>query len=250
MYPSPPNGLMAATPAPPTEAGHRLRSPLGLSRAVAALLGAVIVSDVVALAAGAHLRSEFAGLGGTLPFDPGPAIRAENLYGMAGGLQALALLATAVVFIIWFHRVRVNAEVFDAGLQPMRPGWAIGAWFIPFGNFWLPRRVAGGVWAASAQTNPDGSWRKVSHAPLDLWWTLWVVATLFSQVASRIYAGSELPSEVRDAVTMVMAADALDVAAAVLAILFVRKLTRMQGERAALGATPLSAPSPAGPAPV
>ncbi|MFJ4838488.1 DUF4328 domain-containing protein [Streptomyces sp. NPDC088746] len=240
---------MAATPAPPAEAGYRLRSPLGPSRAVAALLGAVIVTDVVALAAGAHVRNEFAGLGGTLPFDPGPAIRAENLYGVAGSLQVLALLATAVVFIIWFHRARVNAEVFDAGVQPMRPGWAIGAWFVPIGNFWLPRRVAGGIWAASAQTNPDGSRRTVSRAPLDLWWTLWVVSTLFSQAASRIYARSELPSEVRDAVTLVMAADALDIAAAALAILFVRKLTRMQGERAALGATPLSAPSPTGPAP-
>ncbi|MFB4422414.1 DUF4328 domain-containing protein [Streptomyces sp. QL37] len=240
---------MAAAPAPPAE-WNRLRSPLGLSRAVAALLGAVVVTDVVALAAGANIRREYKGLGGTLPFDPGPAIRAENLYGMAGGLQTLALLATAVVFIIWFHRVRVNAEVFDAGVQPMRPGWAIGAWFVPFGNLWLPRRVAGGVWAASARTDRDGSRRAVSHAPLDLWWTLWVVATLFSQVATRIYAHSELPSETRDAVALVMAADALDIAAAVLAILLVRKLTRMQGERAALGATPLSAPSPTGPAPV
>ncbi|MFG2590820.1 hypothetical protein [Streptomyces sp. NPDC048438] len=52
-----------------------------------------------------------------------------------------------------------------------------------------------------------------------------------------------------DAVGLALVGDVLDIAAAVLAILFVRKLTRMQGERAALGATPLSAPSPTGPAP-
>jgi hypothetical protein len=42
----------------------------------------------------------------------------------------------------------------------------------------------------------------------------------------------------------------LDIAAAVLAILFVRKLTRTRGERAALGATSLPTPSSTGPAPV
>ncbi|MFC8231204.1 DUF4328 domain-containing protein [Streptomyces sp. NPDC057287] len=249
MYPSPPNGPTAATPAPPAVAGYRLRSPVGLARAVVVLLGAVVATDVSALVAGLNVRNEFAGLGESAPFDPATADRAEILHGVAGGLQLLAVLATAVVFIIWFHRVRINAEVFDAGLQPMRPGWAIGGWFIPFANFWLPRRVAAGVWAASAQTHPDGSWRTVSKVPLDLWWTLWVVSTLFTRFASKTYDQAEL-SEVAGAVTLVMAADGLDIAAAVLAILFVRKLTRMQGERAALGVTPLSAPVQTGPAPV
>ncbi|MFJ8868124.1 DUF4328 domain-containing protein [Streptomyces sp. NPDC102473] len=247
--PAPPHGLMAAGPVPMPEALHRLRSPVLLGKAAVVLLGGVIATDVLALAAGMNVRSEFAGLGETGLFDPAPADRAEILYGMAGSLQLLAMLATAVVFIIWFHRVRINAEVFDASLQPMRPGWAIGGWFVPVANLWLPRRVAAGVWTASAQTNTDGGWRTVSMAPLDLWWTLWVVSTLFTWISSKIYDQAEL-SEVAGAVTLVMAADGLDIVAAVLAILFVRRLTRMQGERAALGTTPLAVPSPTGPAPV
>ena len=39
--------------------------------------------------------------------------RADRLYGLAGVRQLLAYVAAIVVFLIWFHRVRVNAEVFD-----------------------------------------------------------------------------------------------------------------------------------------
>ncbi|MFF4244127.1 hypothetical protein ACFYY2_06600 [Streptomyces sp. NPDC001822] len=46
--------------------------------------------------------------------------------------------------------------------------------------------------------------------------------------------------------TLIMAGGVLDIAAAVAAIVFVRKLTRMQGERAARGTYPWSAAVPAG----
>ncbi|WP_237521979.1 MULTISPECIES: DUF4328 domain-containing protein [unclassified Streptomyces] len=241
---------MASGPTPPAEGFHLLRSPVGLARAAVALLGAVIVSDVLALVAGLNLRGEYAGLGDTAVYDAGSADRAEVLYGAAGTLQGFALLATAIVFVIWFRRVRLNAEVFDAALQPMRPGWAIGAWFVPVANLWLPRRIAAGIWTASAQTHPDGSRRTVSNAPLNLWWTLWIVSTLFTWVASKNYEQAELSPGLADSVALIMAADALDIAAAALAIVFVRKLTRMQGERAALVMKPFPAPGPAGPASV
>ncbi|MYQ42662.1 protein of unknown function (DUF4328) [Streptomyces sp. LamerLS-316] len=250
VRPAPPHGLMASGPTPPAEGFHLLRSPVGLARAAVALLGAVIVSDVLALVAGLNLRGEYAGLGDTAVYDAGSADRAEVLYGAAGTLQGFALLATAIVFVIWFRRVRLNAEVFDAALQPMRPGWAIGAWFVPVANLWLPRRIAAGIWTASAQTHPDGSRRTVSNAPLNLWWTLWIVSTLFTWVASKNYEQAELSPGLADSVALIMAADALDIAAAALAIVFVRKLTRMQGERAALVMKPFPAPGPAGPASV
>ncbi|MEV2244879.1 DUF4328 domain-containing protein [Streptomyces sp. NPDC049970] len=226
-----------------------LRSPVGLGRAAVVLLAVVIATDVVALAAGLNVRGEFAALGGAATYDADPVTRAEAVYGIAGGLQGLVTPATGVVFIIWFHRLRLNAEVFDAGLQPMRPGWAIGAWFVPVANIWLPRRVAGGIWEASAQHYGDGGRRTVSKAPLNLWWAVYIGSAAFSWVVSKNYERAVLPGELTDAVTLVMSADALDIVAAVLAIVFVRELTRMQCERAALGPHPLSAAPSAGPVP-
>ncbi|MFB6818489.1 DUF4328 domain-containing protein, partial [Streptomyces sp. NPDC056347] len=198
-------------------------------------------ADVLALAAGlntsrlltAGMADDFATL------DEDAATLADNLYGAAGALQSLATLATVVVFLIWFRRVRLNAEIFDRSMQRMRPGWAIGAWFVPIANLVLPRRIAGGIWTASAQTNTDGSWRHVPATVMNLWWGVWICSLILSRFAQLRYRTAELPEEIVNAVDLTMATDALDIVAAVLAILFVRKLTRMQGERAALGTYPL-----------
>ncbi|MGW1657424.1 DUF4328 domain-containing protein [Streptomyces atratus] len=235
----------AAAPGPPVPAfvapQQYLRSPDGLAKAVVILLAVVAVADLLAVAAGLNIRrllgdgleNDFA------TYDDAEATLADNLYGSAGVLQGVMTLATGIVFIIWFRRVRMNAEVFDPSVQPMSPGWAVGAWFVPVANLVLPRRIAGGIWTASAQTNTDGSWRTVPATPMNLWWGAWVCSLAFSWVTSRQYMRAEETQEIIDAAGLVMVSDAFDIMAAVLAILFVRKLTRMQGERAALGVYPL-----------
>ncbi|MEL5956201.1 DUF4328 domain-containing protein [Streptomyces sp. CLV115] len=221
-----------------------LRSPEGLAKAVVVLLAVVAAADLLAVAAGLNTRRVIAaGLENDFAtYDEAEATLADNLYGTAGVLQSLVSLATAVVFIIWFRRVRLNAEVFDPSMQPMKPGWAVGAWFVPIANLVLPRRIAGGIWTASAQTNTDGSWRSVPATVMNLWWGFWIISLVGSQYASRRYWAAGQPQEILDSVAMLMATDVFDIVAAVFAVLFVRKLTRMQGERAALGVYPLGGP--------
>lgn len=67
-----------------------------------------------------------------------------------------------------------------------------------------------------------------------------VCAQLFSRYAGRLYADAAEADTFRNAVDLVMASDVLDMVTAVLAILFVRRLTAMQGERAALWASPVA----------
>ncbi|MFE9860290.1 DUF4328 domain-containing protein [Streptomyces sp. NPDC005780] len=206
------------------------------------LLGAVAAADAVSIAAGIHARHVFAegAADDFLRYDEAALDRADMLYRFSGSPQMMTFLAAAVVFLVWFRRVRLNAEVFDARAQPMRPGWSIGAWFIPVANFFLPYRVASGIWTAST---PAG--RPVaSRALLNAWWAGLIGSRLFGVWAERRYAAAEEVDEVLDGFGLVIAADVLDIAAAVLAILFVRRLTAMQGERAARRATPV-APMPA-----
>ncbi|MEU1369359.1 DUF4328 domain-containing protein [Streptomyces sp. NPDC005803] len=224
-----------------------LRSPVGLGKAVCVLLGSVAVADLLSIGAGVNARQGFSdGMAdGFLTYDEAAWDRADMLYQGSGSLQVLTFLATAVVFLVWFRRVRRNAEVFDAYAHPMRPGWAIGGWFVPLGNLWLPHRVASGIWTASS---PGGSNRlPAPRGLLHAWWVTLLCSELFSRYTGRLSSDAEEPDEVLHAFDLGMAADALDIAAAVLAILFVRRLTAMQGERAARGpADPLAAPLSAG----
>lgn len=219
-----------------------LRSPVGPGKAVCVLLGAVAAADLVSIAAGINARQVFAegSADDFLRYDEAAMDRAEMLYRFSGSPQVLTFLATAVVFLVWFRRVRLNAEVFDAHAQPMRPGWAIGAWFVPFANFFLPYRVASGIWTASTPAGRPFA----SRALLNAWWAGLIGSRLFVVWTERRYTAAEEVDEVLDAFGLVIAADVLDIAAAVLAILFVRRLTAMQGERVAQRAAPV-APMPA-----
>ncbi|MER5279869.1 DUF4328 domain-containing protein [Streptomyces sp. NPDC002809] len=236
-------GLMP-TPAGP-QTTRFLRSPVGLGKAVCVLLGAVAVADVLALGAGVHSRQVLSeGMADDfLTYDEAAGDRADMLYQASGSLQVLTFLATVVVFLVWFRRVRLNAEVFDAYAHSMRPGWAIGAWFVPVGALWLPHRVASGIWTASS---PGGSSRPTApRGLLHAWWAALLCSVAFSRYAEQVYSDAEEPDEILNAFDQVMAADAFDIVAAVLAILFVRRLNAMQGERAAQGPAPVVAPIPA-----
>ncbi|BBC36084.1 hypothetical protein SGFS_073780 [Streptomyces graminofaciens] len=208
-----------------------LRSPVGLGRAVAVLLGAVIAADLFAVWADFTLLDAL----GPSPYGVYEAAfheaeRADWLNGIAGSAQMASYVATAVVFLIWFHRVRVNAEVFEPFGHQKKRGWAIGGWFVPFANLWFPRRIAIDTWDASSP------WEKPrSHALVNAWWTLWLINQISSQVATRGYRGAETPEEIVAATERMLFSDAFDIVSAVFAILFVLVLTRMQDAKAKSG---------------
>jgi hypothetical protein len=215
--------------------GRVLRSPIGLAHAVTALLGVVIVVDLLIVAASLNMRSLMGKVasGGVADIAEGEPSRAD--YAMAGSvvLYGLALLATAVLFIIWFHRVRHNAEVFAPETQRRTAGWAIAGWLIPFANLWIPHGIAADVLRA-AQPHPHS--RVLQHRVLlNAWWGAWVWAMVFDRYASNAYDDAETPGAIRDAAELVVAGAAFDILAAVLAILFVRRLTAAQHEKALAG---------------
>ncbi|MGW8778153.1 DUF4328 domain-containing protein [Streptomyces sp. NPDC055796] len=226
-------GMPYAAPWPPADV---LRSPRGLAVAVTALLGVAAAVNLFSAAVSGYVFSLMKRLAAD-PADVGDDTldRSDVLTAVAGSLQFLILLATAVVFIIWFHRVRVNGEIMRPDAFSQTRGWAIGGWFIPLGNLFLPYRTAKEIWTASTQLAPDGSFRAVSAAPVNAWWAVWVVSAVSDRVFSTMYGRAETPEALRDASAVGMVTDLVTVAAAVLAIVFVRKLTAMQTTKAQQG---------------
>lgn len=226
-----------------TPPAAQLQSPVGLGRAVMILLGVVALTDAAAIVADLNMRSLFTAVG-SVPFAPytvEEAERADQLVLVTSAVQVIAFVATAVVFIIWFHRVRKNADILAPDLHTRGAGWAIGAWFIPFAFLWIPRGIAAQVWTAS-RSRPHADDRDEPRTPVNLWWAGFVVAWLVVRVADRRYAAAETPDELVSATELLVVAEALDIIAAVLAIHFVRKLTGMQHARA----TERARPGPAG----
>ncbi|GAB2779493.1 hypothetical protein GCM10027073_10210 [Streptomyces chlorus] len=221
---------------PPATTGHLppyvapFRSPRGLATALTALFSLTIGVDLLAAVFDVNmwrLMDEILGGGSVEDAD---LTRADYLQAVGGVLQVTLLVATAVVFVIWFYRVRRNADFFALDSCEMKSGWAIGAWFIPIGNLWLPRKVAGEVWNAS--TDWDSEARRTSRTPMNVWWALFVATWLVDRVAGSAYEDAASAAKLKQAAGMMMFSDVLDAVAAVFALLFVRKLTRMQLDKA------------------
>ncbi|MEU5580131.1 DUF4328 domain-containing protein [Streptomyces huasconensis] len=236
-----------------------LRSPVGLGRATAVLLGLVIATDVYSLWTGTVMQDVLGKLvGGAYGADiEREADHADTLYANTGIAQTVALLATCVVFLVWFHRVRVNAEVFEPHIHRKKRGWTVWGWFVPVVNLWFPRRIAVDIWDASGtrSATPDGmppldpAAERGPHRLVNVWWALWVANLFAGRWATQSYMKAEEADEIKAAVANMMFTDALDIAAAVLAIVFVLRLTRMQDTKARMGPAPApqSAAFPAAP---
>ncbi|MFD9905852.1 DUF4328 domain-containing protein [Streptomyces sp. NPDC059063] len=220
-----------------------MRSPVALARAAMALLGVVVATDLWALWAGLGQRRVVdrildGEVGEALQLD---AEHADSRYASSGGFQIAALAVTAVFFLWWFQRVRANAEILAPDAHSKSRGWALGGWFVPVVNLWVPRRVTADIWDASAPRAEAGArelpsgWEKwearPAHPLVNVWWTVWVVGFLVGRYATKRYGNAETAQEIKSALGPMMIVDALDIVAAVLAIVVVHRITTMQ-ERA------------------
>lgn len=150
-----------------------------------------------------------------------------------GGLAALAI--AGVAWLVWQHRAHANLTALGAGKLRFTPGWAVGWWFVPFANLVRPPQVMSELIRASDPA--DG--RDEQAAPKTprivwVWWLTWVAGGLMTYVVSRVSADDLAGLLARDRV--LIATETLHSIAAVLAITLVRRVQKLQSERAVQGA--------------
>jgi Domain of unknown function (DUF4328) len=172
---------------------------------------------------------------------------ADQFYAAAETFFGLCMLAAGIVWMVWFRRLRQNAEVFAPGRNRFGIGWAAGAWICPVVNFWFPKQIANDIWRASAPQGPQAARRDLLNA---WWWTYlvsvginWVASVRYQILWDKINSDTYSPGEsgksdiesLRGIVGMSMAGWTLLIVAGVLAILLVRQITEMQARRAMMG---------------
>lgn len=143
----------------------------------------------------------------------------EQLEGLLGFLQLVALVLGAIGFTRWFRRAYGNAIALGHRAA-FTPGWAIGAWFVPFLNLVRPYQIASSMWRHAGARVGTG-------ALVGWWWTFWLVSNFLAQIGLRM-SGARSNDTMRLSVQLLIASDIATVIAGVLAVLMVRKLTRAQ----------------------
>jgi hypothetical protein len=189
---------------------------------------AVIVADANYLSVLDDLR---AGSG----VERGEVPDAQDAVDATSGIWALLFLGSGIAFVAWFYRAYVNLGRMSVAALRYRPGWAIGAWFVPILNLFRPKQIANDVWRATEpQADRDSNaWRSQAVSPLvHWWWALWMVGGILGGIATGLadqnygepLATRQVIDDEQNALTWNIVASLVLAAAAVLGALVVHRM--------------------------
>lgn len=104
---------------------------------------------------------------------------ASDNFVMWAGIAFLASYVFAIVaFLLWFSRAYKNLSTWRN--VEHRTGWAVGAWFVPFLNFYRPYKIAEEI----VRSSPDPA-TYVTPRLLRFWWAAFLGSSLIDRVWFR-----------------------------------------------------------------
>ncbi len=87
-----------------------------------------------------------------------------------GAFSFIAFLA-GIPFLLWFRQAYANLLLVGSRETSYRPGWAIGAWFVPILNLWRPYKLMNDLWRRTATENQATQQGSTRSAIPVMWWT-------------------------------------------------------------------------------
>lgn len=91
---------------------------------------------------------------------------------------------------VWIYRAAKNASLIDPYEKRIKPGWAVGWFFVPIVNYWMPFKAMRQTWHTSM--GEFGGVRDKTPFLLTFWWGAWVLQGILGQVSSRLTRNAEL----------------------------------------------------------
>lgn len=209
------------------------RSPKGLAKTVKILL---VILSVLALLSilGCFIEiAYYSSLDSTYPSDEDYLI-GGGVSGIVGIFIFLTYIGTVISFSMWIFRIYKNLPVLTTAKMRMSPGWAVGWYFIPFANLFMPYIGMKDAWnACSRDTRFDNYlWGERKGASLvKWWWAMWLISTFIARVAGRISMSAETTDELVRAAVVYIFSDILDLVTNILAFMLVKRLTERQEKK-------------------
>ncbi|MDQ3920581.1 MAG: DUF4328 domain-containing protein [Acidobacteriota bacterium] len=152
-------------------------------------------------------------------------------------LCLIVYVALAAVFLLWVHRAYRNLRALGnpERLLNHSPGWAVGSFFIPLVNLYLPYKIVREIWDLSdpnVRTQDDLMFSQPGGSPLlVVWWLSWIAVNIVGSIIFQLGLGARSLDTLLWMTKGLIIMRALNVVAAVLALLVVRQIDRRQEER-------------------
>lgn len=163
------------------------------------------------------------------------AVMNDRRQALVGIVTLCIIVACAVAFLMWFHRVHRNLPALGAVNIKYSPRWAVGGFFVPILNLYRPYQVMKEVWAGSdKQVVGDGAidvGKPSGSALVGWWWAFWILSGIIGQLSGRMYFRAESAMEYVAADYSSIVSSGFSIIAALLAIQVVRSVTANQDLR-------------------
>ena len=144
-------------------------------------------------------------------------------------LSIIVYVATVICFLMWLYRASDNLRAFNPWIRPeYSPGWAVGSFFIPFANLFMPYKAVKEVWEKSGPPDEDLLSAPESPTRFPIWWLFWLLAAFSGRIATRLSFNEDIPATTATIVSIF--AEALAIIAAVFAYLVVEAIDKKQEE--------------------
>jgi hypothetical protein len=145
-------------------------------------------------------------------------------------LQMLLYIVGGIATLVWIYRANRNAHLIGTLEMEVTPGWAVGWYFIPFLNLFMPLRAMREIWAASASAVPDAPAPQVIL--IGPWWAAWIGTNLTGLIAIRIASDAESPEMLRASAGFDIASNLIMIAACLLLAVIVARIQDIQNRAA------------------
>lgn len=158
-------------------------------------------------------------------------------------IEALVVLATAVAWLAWQHRLVSNVQPLGLG-QPYRtPGWSVVWWAVPLANIVVVPKIYLDLFARLGRAGRQAGL-------VTAWWLAYLATGVIAQVTSIQWRQIETIERFRDGLSLWMMAEVTSILAAGIAIVLVRQLQGLEDARMREAAESTAAVTPAVAAPV
>ncbi len=186
------------------------------------------IIDLALAATTAVLRVVALDLIGSVQAGRNPSAGTLEFLGQAAPLVRSAALVVGPVLVILFcawvaQAYRVFRWRGDARYDHS-PFWAVAYFFVPVANWWMPPLVISEMWRGTdpRQTDPKQAGKRL----VVWWWLVYVPLPLVTTYVENRSAAAQTASQAAAGLWTLLAVDLWHVAAAVLALILVWRLTR------------------------
>jgi len=204
------------------------RSPTALGNGVRGVMVAFVLLTLAVVGVMAHgLQLLQQGIdGGITAGLQDQLVRAGWLQLNLFRLQLVLMLACYIWAGCWIYRVAGNVRALGARGLDDSPGWAVGWYAVPFMNLVRPLRAMTQIWLGS---HAPTRWQKLNMPSLlGAWWGFWIAGNLSYWFVTQYLKPEHTFEGLHTQQLLLLCGQALNLMAAVLFLLVVQRLTRMQ----------------------